>query len=85
MKKDIIRLDLCALPVVIMEAKVYKTKDVDESFGFGNVLEGKIAEKIAADELEEERKKDREDPNEVAGALADIAEDTEVICFTTSL
>ena len=52
-KKDVIRLDLTALPVMIMEAKIYKTKDVDESFGFGNVLEGKIAEKMAADELEE--------------------------------
>ena len=84
LKKDIIWLDLSALPVVIMDAKIYNTKAVDESFGFGNVLEGKIAEKIAVDELEEEKRKDRENPNEIAGALADIPEETEVICFTTS-
>ena len=48
-----IRLDLNSIPLVKIKPKSRLANEVDETFGFGHVLDAKIKEKVGADDIDD--------------------------------
>jgi len=82
-KKNSIRLDLSALPIMIVEPVIWNTKEVDETFGFGNVLEGKLDNKDTDIYDNEQAYRQKIKKHEIGGTIEDVPDDTKIKKFTT--
>lgn len=83
-KRYVIKLDLFTLPFVVIEPKIFQTREVDETLGFGNVLEGKFEETVTLDEYGLDRglmKNLRQ--SQLAEGGDDVPQDSKIRVFAT--